>query len=285
MQLLVVSGKGGTGKTTLAATFTELGSVPLVVDCDVEASNLHLLLSGKERERRPFSGAKLAHELDNECIKCGICTETCRFSAIVDGQVDPLRCEGCGACVFVCPVEHLALQEAITGDTILAGTAFGLLSRAEMEPGAEGSGKLVTEIRRRGRLAAPGAELTLLDGPPGIGCAVIASMTGCRLALVVAEASLSGLRDAERILLLLKEMRVKACLAVNKADVSPEYTAQLAALAKEKGIPVIGFIPFDPSVQEALRKGESLLAYPESPACRAIVAAWGDLQLLLKEAK
>ncbi|HHW98487.1 MAG TPA: 4Fe-4S binding protein [Firmicutes bacterium] len=279
MQLLIVSGKGGTGKTTLAATFAQLATSQLIIDCDVEASNLHLLLARAEESRQPFSGAKIATALENACIMCGKCTSVCRFGAIQKGEVDWRRCEGCGACVYICPAEHLALSETITGETIVSATDFGLLSRAEMEPGAEGSGKLVTEIRRRGELAAKSAAHTLLDGPPGIGCAVIASMTGCQMALVVAEASLSGLKDAERIIDLLQQMRVVTSLCINRADVSPELTARLERLCADKTIPLMGKIPYDPVVQIAQRRGHSLLDYPDSPATKAVLAVWEQLQM------
>lgn len=283
MQLLIVSGKGGTGKTTLAATFAQLANSQLIIDCDVEASNLHLLLARSEKRRQPFSGAKVATELANECIKCGKCTSTCRFGAIENGAVDVLRCEGCGACVFVCPVQHLTLSDAITGETVLTTTDFGLLSRAEMEPGAEGSGKLVTDIRRQGRFAAGDVPLTLLDGPPGIGCAVIASMTGCQMALVVAEASLSGLKDAERIIDLLQQMQVATCLCINRADVSPELTARLERLCVDKAITLVGTIPYDPTVRDAQRQGRSLLDYHDSPATKAVLAVWEQLQTKIGE--
>lgn len=283
MQLLIVSGKGGTGKTTLAATFAQLANSQLIIDCDVEASNLHLLLARSEKRRQPFSGAKVATELANECIQCGKCTSTCRFGAIQNGEVDDRRCEGCGACVFICPVQHLALSDIITGETILSSTDFGLLSRAEMEPGAEGSGKLVSEVRRQGRLAAGAVSLTLLDGPPGIGCAVIASMTGCQMALVVVEASLSGLRDAERIIDLLQQMQVATSLCINRADVSPELTASLERLCADKAITLVGKIPYDPIVQMAQRQGHSLLDYPDSPATEAVLAVWERLQMQIGE--
>lgn len=278
MEFLIVSGKGGTGKTTLAAVFAQLASSELVVDCDVEASNLHLLLARSEKSRQQFSGAKLATATANECIECGLCTSTCRFDAIENGKVDGLRCEGCGACVYVCPVDHLVLEDKITGETVLSTTDYGLMSRAEMEPGEEGSGKLVTEIRRLGRLAAMEAPLTLLDGPPGIGCAVIASMTGVQMALVVAEASLSGLSDAERIIQLLQQMDVKTMLCINRADVSPELTQRLEQLCSEKGVILVGKIPYDKTVVEAQRQGRSLLEYPDSEATKAILAVWARLQ-------
>lgn len=279
MQLLIVSGKGGTGKTTLAATFAQLANSQLIIDCDVEASNLHLLLARSEKSKQLFSGAKLAVEQENECIKCGKCTSVCRFGAIQDGEVDDRRCEGCGACVFICPVQHLALSDSITGEMIISSTDFGLLSRAEMEPGAEGSGKLVTEIRRQGRLAQGEVPLTLLDGPPGIGCAVIASMTDCQMALVAAEASLSGLKDAERIIDLLQQMQVATSVCINRADVSPELTTRLEKLCVDKEITLVGKIPYDPIVQVAQMQGHSLLDYPDSPATKAVLAIWERLQM------
>lgn len=283
MQLLIVSGKGGTGKTTIAATFAELSSSRLIVDCDVEASNLHLLLGRKEEARESFSGASVAKALANECLACGKCTEVCRFAAIDEGLVDILRCEGCGACVYICPAEHLALEQVITGDTVLQATSTGLMSRAEMNPGAEGSGKLVTEIRRQGRLAMREASLTLLDGPPGVGCAVIASMTGCQMALVVAEASLSGYNDAKRIIELLRQMRVQSYLCINRADISPAETERLQDFCDKIGIDVVGRIPYDPLVGKAQSQGLSLLDFPDSPATRAIVAVWEHLQQEIKD--
>lgn len=278
MHLLIVSGKGGTGKTTLAAALAQLSGSEMVIDCDVEASNLHLLLAENDLQRQQFSGAKIAKEQANDCRRCGLCTDYCRFGAIHDGQVDSNLCEGCGVCVYVCPENHLVLTDMVTGTCVLSQTSNGLMSRAEMEPGAEGSGKLVTEIRRQGRLAVPNAQLTLLDGPPGLGCAVIASMTGCQLALVVAEASLAGLSDARRILALLNQMEVEALLCINRYDINLEASLEIEQLCDQQQIPLVGKIPHDPMVRRAQRHNQSVLEYPTSPAAQAIFALWKELR-------
>lgn len=281
MQLVVISGKGGTGKTTIAAALAELFACQMTVDCDVDAANLQLLFGGKDLATEDFSGAKQAKLANSRCKSCNRCGEVCRFGAIRHGVVDDLLCEGCGACAHVCPQQALTLVEQVTGHVLLTETAFGLLSRAEMLPGADGSGKLVTKVRAQGFQAAADPELIILDGPPGIGCPAIATLTGCDAALVVLEPSYSGQHDFLRLLQLLRRFDVKAFACINRCDLSPELCQEISQTCAREEVPVIGLIPFDPLVSEAQRETKTILAFETSPAKEAIYAMWNRLRKLI----
>jgi len=200
VQLVVVSGKGGTGKTTIASSLINLSNTTIKVDCDVDASNLHLIVNGNDICEKPFIGAKLAKIDFDRCKKCSKCMGVCRFNAIKDFRIDELLCEGCGACKIVCEYDAIYLEDEATGKTVITKDSIGVLSRAEMEIGAEGSGKLVTEVRKNAMEYQKNDELIILDGSPGIGCAVMASITGCDIALIVTEPTQSGLEDFMRVL-------------------------------------------------------------------------------------
>ena len=275
MQLLIISGKGGTGKTTIAAALSELAQCDMVVDCDVEAANLYLLLQEREVRRASFEGSKKAQVDSSRCIECGACTEACRFGAINNGMVEPLRCEGCGLCVYLCPEQALHLIPQQTGEVVLSDTKWGSMVWADMIVGADGSGKLVTELRNQ----AKGAEhaLAVLDGSPGIGCTVMASITGCDAALIVTEPTYSGLSDLSRISSLLKQFRVPSFVCINRYDLSLELTSELVKYCEAEGILLVGKIPYDPTVREAIGSLQGILAYPESPASQAIHHMWKSL--------
>ncbi|MGI6685882.1 MAG: 4Fe-4S binding protein [Bacillota bacterium] len=283
MQLIILSGKGGTGKTTIAASFAYLHREGIKIDCDVEASNLHIILRGKDIEEHNFSGAKVAKIDREKCIKCGACVVVCRFDAISEFKVNELKCEGCAACTVVCPQKAIALYDEITGKTVITETGHGILSHADMEIGAEGSGKLVTEVRKNAGKYIKDGDMILLDGSPGVGCPVMASLTGCDAALMVVEPTQSGLADFLRVLELVRFFRIKPFVCINKYDLNNAKSREIFWTCRKERIPVLGEIPFDPMVKEAINQLKPIVAYPESSAGRQISMLWNRLQMRLKE--
>lgn len=283
MQLIILSGKGGTGKTTVAASFAYLNKKSIKVDCDVEASNLHIILQGNDVEENPFIGAKVAQIDPGKCIKCGKCERVCRFGAISNCKVEKLKCEGCAACTVVCSNQAISLQDEVTGRTIITQTDKGILSHAKMNFGAEGSGKLVTEVRKNaGRYNREG-EMVLLDGSPGVGCPVMASLTGCDAALIVVEPTQSGLSDFLRVLELIRFFRVIPFVCINKYDLNTSISREISRVCWKEKVPVIGEIPFDPIVKQAVNEFKPVAVYPESAAGREINMIWNRLKIRLQE--
>lgn len=283
MQLVILSGKGGTGKTTLAASFAYLAPEAIKCDCDVDASNLHLVLGGKDKEQESFSGAKVAHIDDKRCVRCGVCEQVCRFNAIKDNMIQPLLCEGCGACQLVCKEKAISLNEEITGHTFMTETHKGLLSRAELLPGGEGSGKLVTKVRKNALKKGLTDNLYLLDGTPGVGCAVMASTTGCDVALLVVEPTKSGLNDFKRVHKLVQHFGIPAYVCINKSDINTDMTEEIKTFCHGEKLQVIGEIPFDSSVQKSINEGQPVVVYEESIASQCIKSIWKQLQSVMIE--
>jgi len=291
-QLTVLSGKGGTGKTTIAASFASLARNAVLADCDVDAPNLHMLLHPEVVGTEEFMGSKLAIIDGKECTKCGLCRERCRFGAITEEiAVDPLACEGCGVCMLVCPTGAVKMVERVSGQCYVSETKYGKMAHARLLPGQANSGKLVTAVRQKARLLAEKMKdgTIIIDGPPGIGCPVIASVTGVDLGLVVTEPTLSGIHDLDRALQLLEHFNVLPLVCVNMYDVNRLNTQRIVDYCKDKGVKVAGRIPFDLKVTEAMVRGETITEYtPESPGARGIAATWNRVQatlLSLKEAK
>ncbi len=261
-QILLISGKGGTGKTSLAGAFALLASDKVLADCDVDAANLHLLFEGRVVDRGTYVGSKEAVIDPERCTHCGKCVEVCRFRAIDSAiTVDSLLCEGCGACQTVCPAEAVSLQPRVSGEWRVETTAHGTLVTAELLPGEEASGKLVSYVKRRAHQCAQdeGRSSMLVDGAPGIGCPVIASLSGVDLALLVTEPSLSGLHDLERILEVTRHFSIPARIVINKHDLSPEISAQIEAFAVREDVEMEGVIPYDPAVPTALLEGRNVV--------------------------
>lgn len=283
MQLIILSGKGGTGKTTVAASFAYLNEESIKVDCDVEASNLHIILQGTNVEENPFSGAKIAKIDPEKCTKCGECERVCRFNAISHYIVDELKCEGCAACMVICPNQAVSLNDEVTGKTMITQTGKGILSHAEMEIGAEGSGKLVTEVRKNAGKFKKDGDMFLLDGSPGVGCPVMASLTGCDAALIVVEPTQSGLADFLRVLELIRFFRIRPFVCINKYDLNNSITREISRTCWKEKVPVIGEIPFDPIVKQAVNELKPVVLYPESPAGKQIRMLWNRLQNRLQE--
>jgi len=287
-QLVVISGKGGTGKTSILASFARLAASagPLAIaDCDVEAPDLALLLPGEDiRTERFWSGRRARIDADS-CTLCGSCMDWCRSGAIQIERppfVDPLACEGCGVCALVCTVDAVSFAENQAGVWMERRTAFGPLIHAALGIAQDNSGKLVARVREEARTVArrDGIDLVLVDGPPGIGCPVHASVTGCDLAVVVTEPTPSGEHDLERVLQLLDHFRIPAAVLINKHDLSSRFTARIEALASRAHAQVVGRLPFSPEVPRALARGELPLAVAEVAV--PLASAWRKILMLLR---
>ena len=272
-QVLFLSGKGGTGKTSLAAAFAVLAKNKVLADCDVDAANLHLLLDPHVVAEGDFEGSKEAVRDASSCTQCGRCREVCRFSAISESfEIDPYLCEGCGACVTACPVSAITLEPRISGRWFNAETKWGPLASAELHPGEETSGKLVMQVKRNMQTLAESsaAEWAIVDGSPGIGCPVIASVSGVDAVILVTEPTLSGMHDLERILGVINHFRIPSYLVINKSDLSSDLTERLEHFAAEKALPVLGSVPYDRAVPDRLIEGRSVVEDEGSPAGAAM---------------
>ena len=261
-RLLILSGKGGTGKTTTAAAFIRFSQAQAFADCDVDAPNLHIVneIEGKP-ETTDFIGGEKAVIDPDICTGCGLCQESCRFDAIRDlgdhFSADPISCEGCGVCSYVCPVKAVSLREDVAGKQILY-TGSKVFSTAKLKMGRGNSGKLVTNVKMAMLKNAPDCPLAVIDGSPGIGCPVIASVSGMDLALIVAEPSESGISDLKRLVKTAGTLQTKLAVCVNKYDISPENTKEIEHFCQESGIPFLGKIPYDPMASTAINRGLSL---------------------------
>jgi len=257
-QIVLVSGKGGTGKSTIAACLAQLVPDKMLADCDVDTPNLHLLLHHTERSREDYSGASVAKIDPDRCIACGRCLEACRFDAITpDFMVRPLACEGCAACTVVCPTDAISLHVVKTGSVMVSDTDYGTFAHAQLDIGAEGSGKLVTAVRKKIFENQSREPIALIDGSPGIGCVIIASITGTDAVIAVAEATQSGRHDLERVLAVADHFKVPSFVCINKWDLNEQVTAEIEAWCAHKNVPVLAKIPFDPDVMAALQQGLS----------------------------
>jgi MinD superfamily P-loop ATPase len=309
-ELVIISGKGGTGKTSIAAAFANLSKNAVFADCDVDAADLHLVLEPKIRHQSDFSGGKQASIITEKCIGCGACLSHCRFGAVVQDdnaagsatsglkdcencenckrscsirnhtliremqqamglsgptifRIDPLACEGCRVCVEFCPVNAIDFKAVVNGQWFISDTRFGPMVHAKLGIAEENSGKLVTLIRKEAKRIADeqNKDLLIIDGSPGIGCPVIASITGADLVLVVTEPTLSGIHDLERVAQLTANFGIKTLVCVNKADINPEMTEKIEKDAKEKGLKVVGKIPYDESFTKAQIMKATLIEY------------------------
>jgi MinD superfamily P-loop ATPase len=294
-QLVILSGKGGTGKTSVAAVLAHLASeeMPIVLaDADVDAANLELVLEPTKVEEHVFMGGQVAAIDPDRCTLCGRCYEVCRFEAILPGEdtyrVDALACEGCASCVYQCPEDAIHSEEQQAGLWFRSETRFGPLFHAHLFAAQENSGKLVTLVKQYGRLLAldEGRELLIVDGPPGIGCPVISANAGADLALLVTEPTVSGVHDLERILGTVNHFRVPALVLINKADVNPAHTAGIEAYCLAHGIELAGKLPYDNTVTEAMVQGQPVTAYqPEGSMAVALREVWARVRKQLNGAK
>lgn len=280
-QIVVISGKGGTGKTVITASLAALARNKVIVDCDVDAADLHLLLQPTIKERHEFRSGKTAI-IDRElCLQCGKCVEVCRFNAIKpDYTVESFSCEGCALCSRVCPARAIRMAENQAGEWFVSDTRYGPFVHAKLGIAEENSGKLVAKIRQIARDIAKRDHLdyVIIDGPPGIGCPVIASLTGVDQALIVTEPTLSGLHDAQRVIDVARHFNVSVSLVINKYDLNPEMTGQIENYCGEAGIPVIGKIAFDRAVVEAMVAGKTIVEYSNSAIKSELMKIWEELK-------
>jgi MinD superfamily P-loop ATPase len=285
-RVTVLSGKGGTGKTTLTASFSILAGKAVVADCDVDAPDLHMLLHPEIVETMEFKGSKLAVIDEGGCVRCGLCREKCRFNAITESfKVDRFSCEGCSVCVAVCPVNAVVLNERVSGYAYISRIRCGFMSHAILNPGEANSGKLVTLVRYNARMVAEreNINIILIDAPPGIGCPVIASITGVDAGLIVTEPTASGIHDLKRALQLLKHFNVLPLVCVNMYDLNRDNTEKILSFCRDNGVEVAGEIPFNPKVTEAMVRGETIVEYsPKCDAADEIRNIWERISTLLE---
>ena len=293
-QLVILSGKGGTGKTTVTAAFAHLAAqMPgaqtrqlVIADADVDAANLGLVLAPVTEETHDFTGGKVAVIDPAACSACGRCAEVCRFEAVQPGAayaVDPIACEGCAACFYECPAQAITMTPQRAGQWFVARTRYGPLYHAHLFAGQENSGKLVTLVKHKARLRAldEQADLLLVDGPPGIGCPVIAALAGADLVLIITEPTVSGVHDLERILGVAAHFQTRAAVLLNKSDLSPAHAEAITAVCAARAIPLVGRLPYDPAVTESLVRGEPVTA-GEGMVSAALRVAWDALQTQLQ---
>ncbi len=280
-QIIIISGKGGTGKTVITAAFTALAKNACFADCDVDAADLHLLLKPTIKEKHEFRSGKTAIIDKIKCSQCNQCREVCRFDAISqDFEVDPINCEGCGFCHWICPEQAIAMQKNISGEWFISETRFGPMVHARLGIAQENSGKLVALVRTKAKQIAleRNCDWVIVDGAPGIGCPVIASLSEIDNALVVTEPTLSGLHDADRVINLTKHFRISTKLIINKYDLNIDITKKIEEYCKIDEIEVIGKIPFDDSVVKAMVDGLTIIEYTNSKAKKEIISIWEKIK-------
>jgi MinD superfamily P-loop ATPase len=286
-ELVVISGKGGTGKTSLSASFAVLAERPVIADCDVDAADLHLVLAPDIKDRHDFYSGHEAVIREQDCIQCGECLSRCRFGAVTTNgratggpaySIDPISCEGCGVCAHLCPQQAIELVECRCGEWMVSETRCGPMVHARLGIAAESSGKLVATVRRQARQIAEAGphRQVIVDGPPGIGCPVIASVTGATMVLVVTEPTVSGQHDLERVLSLTRHFEIPAAVCINKWDLNPELTERIAQQARQAGAEVAGRIRYDPSVTQAQLQERAVVEI-DAPSAGDIRQVWNHV--------
>jgi MinD superfamily P-loop ATPase len=277
-ELIVISGKGGTGKTSLLGAFASLATNKVLCDADVDAADLYLILEPEIRKRQDFQEGHRAVIDPERCTECGLCRDLCRFHAISpEFKVDPIECEGCGVCVHFCPVEAIDFPIKTCGELFISETRCGPMVHARLGIAEDNSGKLVTLTRREARELAKdrGLGLILTDGPPGLACPVIASIAGATAVLIVTEPTLSGHHDMDRVVELANHFEIPASICVNKYDLNPDMTGVIEQYAKERALPVLGRIPFDPIFTKAMVQNQTIIEYDgRSQAAQAVTDIW-----------
>ena len=278
-EIVVLSGKGGTGKTSIVGSFAALAKNKVLVDCDVDAADLHLLLQPVIREKHDFRSGKTAAIDGDKCIQCGLCQELCRFIAITDFKVNPISCEGCGFCFHVCPAGAIKMNENIAGECFISDTDYGTLVHARLGIAQENSGKLVASVRQTARVIAEkqGADYIINDGPPGIGCPVISSLSGTRLALLVTEPTLSGIHDLDRVLEVCQHFNVPALVCINKYNINEDNTRHIEDYCLAQQVDVIAKIPFDRVFTDAMIHGLPVVKYSNGKVSKQINLLWQNI--------
>ena len=283
-ELVVLSGKGGTGKTSIVGSFAAIAESKVLADCDVDAADLHLLLNPTTTEEQEFWSGQVALIDEDKCTQCGLCEDICRFEAIHDFKVDPTACEGCGFCYNVCPDEAIEMRDCLSGHWFISQTRYGPLVHAKLGIAEENSGKLVALVRQNAKLICEkeGLEYIITDGPPGIGCPVISSLSGANLALLVTEPTLSGIHDLERVLGVCHHFGVPALVCVNKYDINEENTRHIEKFCNSQGVEMASKIPLDNIVTEALIRNLPVVEYSHNGVSREIERLWENIYRKLK---
>lgn len=284
-ELVVISGKGGTGKTSIAAALVALATRPVCADCDVDAANMHLLLTPEENESHVFYSGHIAHIETARCTGCGVCKTLCRFDAChTDAQgsmhIDPYGCEGCGICVRECPAHAITFLPRHCGTWIIGATRFGPLVHAQLGTAAENSGKLVMTVRQEARRVAKEQDhpLIIIDGPPGLGCPVMAAINGATQVLVVTEPTVSGMHDLDRILSLTAHFSLPTAVCVNKWDINPAMTEKIEKLARNHQATIAGRIRYDPGTTRAQLRQKTIIECA-CPSAHDIRSVWRHIGL------
>jgi MinD superfamily P-loop ATPase len=284
-EVVILSGKGGTGKTSLVGSFAALAQSAVLADCDVDAADLHLLLSPSVKETQNFWSGQVAVIDEEKCNHCDLCQDVCRFDAIHDFRVDPVSCEGCGFCYQVCPAEAISMRECLSGHWFVSDTKYGPLVHARLGIAQENSGKLVALVRQNAKQIAEkqGLDYIISDGPPGIGCPVISSLTGANLALLVTEPTLSGMHDLDRVLGVCHHFGVPAMVCINKFDLNDDNTRQIESYCLEQEVAVVSRIPFDNIFTEALVHKQPVVEYMQGEITGTIKSLWQCITHTLEE--
>ena len=285
-EIVIVSGKGGTGKTSVAACMFAFAERPVVADCDVDAADLHLVLNPTVKKTEDFSGGKMAKILPDKCNGCGKCFELCCFEAVIRDEgklpgyeIDPIACEGCGVCSYFCPEKAIEFKPAVNGQWFISDTRYGPMVHARLGIAEENSGKLVSLVRNQAKTIAEeeNAPYIIVDGPPGIGCPVIASVTGADAVLIVTEPTMSGEHDLERVVELIKHFKIPAYLCINKFDINPGMSAAIEEKAVANGVKVVGRIHYDRAVTEAQVKRLPVVELADTLSAKDIRDIWDNL--------
>ncbi len=280
-ELVIISGKGGTGKTSLLAAFASLAEKKVLCDADVDAADLHLIMKPRIRKRHDFQSGHTACINRDKCIQCGLCRDLCKFEAISEHfEVDPVSCEGCGVCVYFCPEKAIDFPVKTCGEWYISDTRFGPMVHARLGIAEENSGKLVSLVRREARKIAEEKNLGLIltDGPPGVGCPVIASIGGASAVLIVTEPTVSGKHDMQRVIQLADFFNIPALVCINKFDLNTEMSREIEDFAEEKKLTCVGHIPFDPVFIQSMVKEKTVIEYePDGEAGQALKKIWDGL--------
>ncbi|MBF0120653.1 MAG: ATP-binding protein [Desulfobacterales bacterium] len=280
-ELVIISGKGGTGKTTFTAALASMAENVVFCDADVDAADLHLILNPKIKLTNEFRAGHKAVINSNKCIKCGSCIEWCKWKAIGDTfRVDPILCEGCGVCYYLCPEKAVDFHENICGNWFISDTRFGSMVHAQLGIAEENSGKLVSLVRKEARKIAQekGLSLILTDGPPGVGCPVIASIGGASAVIIITEPTISGKHDMERVIQLSKHFNVPAMVCINKFDLNLDMTGKILDFVKEQNLKFLGYIPFDIALTKSMINRQNIFEYDSnSKSALAIKEIWGNI--------
>jgi len=280
-ELVVISGKGGTGKTTVVGAFASLAGNKVMADCDVDAADLHLLLAPEIKEREDFIGGVIAKTDKGKCISCGKCLEMCRFDAVKeDFQIETTACEGCGVCAHFCPVKAINMEPRICGEIFISHTRFGPFVHAKLGIAEENSGKLVTEVRKKAKKIAEEKQcsLVIVDGSPGIGCPVIASLAGTDILLVVTEPTVSGLHDMDRVIRVARNFKIEPCVCINKYDINPEMTEQIENYCRENNVAFMGKLSYDDVTTKAMIEGKNVIEYSDGEFSRQLKNIWKKIE-------